>query len=221
VLVDWIQEVNIMMTMPERAGSDSLERARAARGFHDTHLARTLELIDACGLRPHDPIIDVGSAAEPVVRALAASGYSDITVLNPSLGAHMALQEHPGGASEKMTLLHQEFTHFRPQRRYALWIDRGLFHYLTYPEDRQEYIEVLQQALRPEGHLVIAAFGPDAPEEYEGVRVMRYSARSLLAALGKQFELDAGSLAVHELASGGTRQFLHARFHRHAPCWPR
>jgi len=40
---------------------------------------------------------------------------------------------------------------FEVRRGYALWNDRRFFHRLTHPGDRQRYVEIVHDALRPEG----------------------------------------------------------------------
>jgi len=192
----------------------------SATGPGESEIMKSLELIRACGLRAEDPIIDVGGAAEALVSALLSAGFNDLTVVDPSLEGLERLRERLDHADE-LTLIHQEVTHFRPHRRYALWHDRGLFHFLTHPDDRQEYIEVLQQALRPEGQLVLVTAGPEGPPGLGGVPVVRYTPQSLLAALGGQFELAEHSLGVHLTPTGESHQLLHARLRRHAPRWPR
>jgi SAM-dependent methyltransferase len=182
---------------------------------------KSLELIRACRLGPDDPIIAVGDLDAHLVTQLFAAGFEDLTVLHPSVEALERLREVLGHLGSEITLLEADPLRFQPHRRYALWHDRGLFHRLTHAEDRQRYVEVVQQALRPEGHLVICAVGPDGPEQYEGAPVARYSASRLAAELGRQFELTEHGLAIHPALGGENHQLLHCRFRRHAPRWPR
>ncbi len=187
---------------------------------HQSIAAESSHLIEACGLHPDDPIIDVGDARSSPALAWLAAGYKDITVLDDSLDALEALRQRLGGETRRVILLQARVLEFRPQRRYALWHDRGIFHQLVHPDDRQIYVEVVQQALRPEGNLVITASGPEGPEEDAGIPVVRYSARTLPPELGSQFELAEHSLGLHRLTTGEGHQVLSCRFRRHAPRWP-
>ena len=182
--------------------------------------ADSAPLVRACGLQPDDPIIDLGGASHSPAAAWIAAGYRDISVLDEDTEALEALRRRLGDAAQWVSLLRVHVLEFRPQRRYALWHDRGVFHRLVHPDDRQLYVEIAQQALRPEGNLVITTFGPDGPERYAGGAIVRYSARTLPAELGSQFELAEHSLGVHRLSSGEGHQLLHCRFRRHAPRWP-
>lgn len=204
------------MSESDRVHTEWLDGGNGFQGFapDSRHLVR------ACGLRPDDPIIDVGGARSSPALAWLATGHRDITVLDDSLEALEALRERLGRESGRVTLVEVRVLEFRPQRRYALWHDRGVFHRLVHPDDRQLYVEVVQQALRPEGSLVMTTFGPEGPEEYGGAPVVRYSARTLQPELGSQFELAEHSLSMHRLAAGEGHQVLCCRFRRHAPRWP-
>jgi 2-polyprenyl-3-methyl-5-hydroxy-6-metoxy-1,4-benzoquinol methylase len=188
--------------------------ARTA-SWHDTQAAKSFELIRACGLRADEPLIDVSGGSPQLIRSLLEAGFRDVTVLNASYDVLEALREHDGGS--RVTLIARDVIGFHPRRRYALWHDRGVFHLLIHPEERRSYVETAQEALRPEGHLVIATFGPEGPSEYQGLPVRPYAAATLAQELGGQFELAEQSLELHRSAGGELHQYLHCRFRRHAP----
>lgn len=181
---------------------------------------KSFELIRACGLGLHDPIITVGDVDAHLVAALLGIGHRDLTVVHPSMEALEGLRQALGDLEGEVILIEADPLWFQPHRRYALWQDRGFFHSLTHPDDRQRYVEVVQYALRPEGHLVISACGPEGPAEDRGVPVERYTAARLAAELGRQFELAEEGLELHPLPHGGYHQLLHCHFRRHAPHWP-
>jgi hypothetical protein len=201
------------MTEPSRTPAEPIEEGKASSAPDSSYLVR------ACGLRADDPIIDAGGAQSSPVAAWLAAGYRDISILDESLEALEALRERLGEEARHIILVHAPVLEFRPHRRYALWHDRGVFHRLVHPDDRQLYVEIVQQALRPEGSLVITTFGPEAPAEYGGAPIVRYTARTLQPELGAQFELAEHSLGVSRLPSGEGQQVLYCRFRRHAPRW--
>ena len=57
---------------------------------------------------------------------------------------------------------------WKPERRYALWHDRAVFHFLTDPAEKVRYMQVMRQALGPDGALVMATFAADGPERCSG-----------------------------------------------------
>jgi hypothetical protein len=195
----------------------AVERAQvAAAQWQDTQALKSLELIRACGLRADDPLIDVSGGSPVLICSLLDSGFQDLTVLNASDELLEALRDYPG-AGAHVIVMARTVIGFHPVRRYALWHDRGVFHLLGHAEERQQYVESAQEALRPEGHLVIATAGPEGPEMCGGLPVRRYAATTLAEELGGQFELAEHSLALHQAGSGELHQYLHCCFRRHAP----
>jgi len=182
--------------------------------------AKFSELVRACQIAPNDPIIAVGDLDAHFVAALVRAGHRDLTVLHPSKEALGGLREALGDLEAEVVLTEADPLQFEPHRRYALWNDRRFFHRLTHPDDRQRYVEIVHEALRPEGHLIISTFGPAGPAEDSGVLVERYSAARLAAELGRQFELVDEGLELHPAVHGAQHQLLHSRFRRRTPHWP-
>jgi hypothetical protein len=69
----------------------------------------------------------------------------------------------------------------------------------------------MRRSLAPDGQLIIATFGPEAPPSCSGLPVHRYEA-SELAALLPEFELAASRYEVHLTPRGKEQQFLYGRF---------
>ncbi|MFC1535365.1 hypothetical protein ACFL7M_18610 [Thermodesulfobacteriota bacterium] len=95
---------------------------------------------------------------------------------------------------------------------YDLWHDRAVFHFLTDPEQRQQYRNNLLKALRPGGHLVIGTFAPEAPPRCSGLPVERYSADKLESTLGEEFELKRHDKELHVTPSRVEQMYLYCHF---------
>ena len=185
--------------------------------WYEARPEKSLELIRATQIQPADPLIDVGGGASFLVDELINAGYLDLTVLDISAEVLQKLRARlgaPGRAA--VAFLRQDVTAFQPDRRYALWHDRAVFHFLVQREDRERYVDVLRRALLPNGHLVIATFGPSGPERCSGLATMRYDANALATELGDDFRLVDSSLAVHRTPSGVEQSLLYCRFVRQA-----
>lgn len=101
-------------------------------------------------------------------------------------------------------------------RRYDLWHDRAVFHFMVRPADREGYLRVLRRTLSPGGHVVLATFGPDGPTSCSGLPVNRYSPAELLRHLGSEFEPISSRLHEHQTPAGAAQQFLYLMAHRRA-----
>lgn len=182
--------------------------------WYEPRPERSLALIHATGIARSDPVIDVGGGASSLVDELMQAGYDDVTVLDISGTVLDSLRRRLGERASAAVFLQQDITQFRPIRRYSLWHDRAVFHFLVAAEDRRRYLEAVRAGLRPQGHLILATFGPAGPERCSGLPVMRYDARSLAAELGGGFQPVDSFLAVHRTPWNAEQQFLYSRFRR-------
>jgi hypothetical protein len=174
--------------------------------WFQTEPAVSLELISATGISEDAAIIDVGGGASVLVDHLVSQGFNDVSVLDVS-GVALAAAEARLGSKASVTWLRQDLLAFKPSRRYSLWHDRAVFHFLVGESDRDAYREVLLSALAPGGYAVIGTFAEDGPEQCSGLPVARYSANSLSERLGDRFLVTETRREAHRTPSGITQQF--------------
>lgn len=186
-------------------------RALNEVSWYEAEPTKSLELIRASGVGRDASIIDVGGGASLLVDRLLSDGYRDLTVLDISSEVLHKVRDRLGRSAESVALMQADVTEFRPTRRYTLWHDRAVFHFLVDPGDRARYVTVLKQAVQVGGHVIIATFGPEGPERCSGLPVQRYSAESLAKALGTDFMLVESFLDVHRTPSAASQQFLFCR----------
>jgi SAM-dependent methyltransferase len=170
---------------------------------------RSLALIRDTGVPPDAPLLDVGAGASTLVDQLLAAGYTDLTVLDISGSALATAQARLGAAAARVRWVEADITRFRPERRYALWHDRAVFHFLVEPDRRQRYLDTLGAALAPGGHLILATFGPQGPTRCSGLPVQRYSAAELDALLTPRYRLVRSEIEDHFTPAGQPQQFLY------------
>ena len=106
-----------------------------------------------------------------------------------------------------MRCVRADVLEWEPDRRYELWHDRAVFHFLIERHDRDRYRTTLTDALAPGGHVIVATFADDGPQMCSGLPVRRYSAEDLLAALGADFELVETRREVHVTPGGASQPF--------------
>ncbi len=176
--------------------------------------ATSLRLIEAAGVRRDDAIIDIGGGASTVVDHLLERGFEDLTVLDIAAHALDQARARLGSLSSRVDWKQADVTAFEPHRSYDLWHDRAVLHFLTAEDDRRRYVDVLQRALAPGGHLVLATFGPEGPEKCSGLAVRRYSVDMMAELLGPGFELQLDELDTHETPWGAPQQFLFSLWQR-------
>jgi len=212
-----------MMPDTKRAHWEAVYQQRPldAVSWYQSYPTRSIALIRASGIDTQEAIIDVGGGASFLVDALLQDGFRDLTVLDISSTVLERVRERLGPLATHVSLIQADVTTFAPSRRFALWHDRAVFHFLTAPEDRARYLRVLDSALTPNGHLILAAFGPDGPERCSGLPVTRYGVASLSDTLGSGWSLQESSLEEHRTPTGVAQQFIYALFRRRATEVPR
>lgn len=72
----------------------------------------------------------------------------------------------------------------------------------------------MMEALKPEGHAIIATFAIDGPEKCSGLAIMRYDETSLAQVLGPAFELVETRKHSHLTPWGSEQRFQFSLFRR-------
>lgn len=172
---------------------------------------RSIGWIAQAGADKDDAVIDVGGGLSSLAEALAARGFSDVTVLDISEAAVRAHTEKP---ATKIQGVVADITAWRPTRTYKVWHDRAVLHFLQSEPERGAYRDVLLQALAPGGAVIIATFAPDGPERCSGLPVRRYGLSDLADFLGPEFVVEASELFDHTTPGGAIQRFQAGRFRR-------
>ena len=167
----------------------------------------SLELFESLGAQPDQPVVDVGGGASVLVDALLDRGFSDLSVLDISASALERSRSRLGPRADLVRWHRADVLDWRPGRRYALWHDRAVFHFLAQSAERSRYVSTMQSALLPGAHVVIGTFAPDGPEKCSGLTVRRYDAAGLSAELGDRFELLEQRREEHHTPAGAVQVF--------------
>jgi hypothetical protein len=101
-----------------------------------------------------------------------------------------------------VTLMKEDVLTWRPLRRFGLWHDRAVFHFLTEDRDKARYLATLSEALTPGGNIVMASFAEDGPDHCSGLPVARYNGSQLMEMLGENFTSMATRREVHTTPAG-------------------
>ena len=140
--------------------------------------AMSLALIDHLDVPKTAPIIDVGGGASFLAAELLARGYTDVSVLDVSSTALELARERLGHAAP-VRWLREDILCWQPERPYALWHDRAVFHFLTDTAEQARYLDAMRQAIGEGGALIIATFAADGPDHCSGLPVACYDATDL------------------------------------------
>jgi trans-aconitate methyltransferase len=174
----------------------------------------SLRMFDAAGVRADASVIDVGGGASPLAGALLERGFGDVTVLDVSAAGMAYARRHLGARAGQVSWLVADVRTWEPRRRYAVWHDRAVFHFLISAQDRAQYLGVLEHATEPDAVAVFGCFAPDGPAYCSGLPVARYGAQDLAGELGSRWALIAQSREEHPTPAGATQPFTWAALRR-------
>ena len=153
--------------------------------------------------------VDIGAGDSRLADELLDAGYQHITVLDLSETALDRARSRLESAAQDVNWICADVTRWTPPRRWDVWHDRAVFHFLIDEEDQQAYKTAALQAMPVSGKLIVATFAPDGPEQCAGLPVQRYDADELAAVFAPEFRLvEHQHLRANPASVGDTRPYI-------------
>lgn len=174
-----------------------------AVSWYEERPSTSLDLLAAVGVTPHDSVIDIGGGASTLVDHLLHAGHADLTVLDLSAVALGTARDRLDDPRE-VTWIEADLLTWQPDRRWDVWHDRAVLHFLVDDHDRVAYVNQLRRALVPGGAFVIGTFAEDGPTQCSALPVRRYRPQDLTELLGDVDVLEERRDLHH--TPGGTDQ---------------
>jgi SAM-dependent methyltransferase len=152
------------------------------------------------------------------VDVLLEEGFGPLTVLDLSGAALAVSRQRLGARGDDVAWIEADITTWEPDRPYAIWHDRAVFHFLTEAEDRAGYARALSGALRAGGIAIVATFADDGPEKCSGLPVVRYAPEALAQELDRllpsRFEVLDARRHMHVTPKGNRQSFQYSVFRK-------
>jgi SAM-dependent methyltransferase len=184
------------------------------RSWYEHEPTISLRLIEATKPGASAAIIDIGAGTSMLVDRLLDNGFTDVTVLDISAHALDEVRRRLGARVSDATFITGDVLSWQPVRRYDVWHDRAVFHFLTEPSQRARYISLAEAGVRPGGTLIVATFAEDGPSQCSGLDITRYSADDLSATFASGFRPVSSEREAHHTPAGGVQPFTWAMLRR-------
>jgi hypothetical protein len=198
------------MTHPGRAAHwDTVYDAKSEDGvsWYQSKPTVTLDLLSAAGIDRHAAVIDLGGGASVVVDHLLTGGFTDISVLDVSRVALDRTRARLGADADQVHWLHRDVFDWVPERRYDLWHDRAVFHFLVDEDERRAYLRTLRAGLARGGRAIVATFDAGGPTHCSGLPVVRYNAEDLATVFAPHLDLVTSRREEHTTPAGLIQPF--------------
>src|SRR5262249_40854746 len=119
-----------------------------------------------------------------------------------------------GHRASRVDWIVADITEIESLGTFDVWHDRAVFHFLTDASDRRKYVELARRTVPVGGHLIIATFADDGPEQCSDLDVCRYNAETLGAELSEGFSLVREARETHTTPWGSSQAFFYGVFRR-------
>jgi len=116
------------------------DKSREDVSWFQTDPRVSLALIEASGIGSDAAIVDVGGGASVLGPRLTAAGFHEVTVLDIAQSALAVVRDELGFTGNMVAA---DIRQWQPHRRYRVWHDRAVFHFLVAEADRDAYRRTL------------------------------------------------------------------------------
>jgi SAM-dependent methyltransferase len=152
-------------------------------------------------------ILDVGSGLTRLLPALRAEGHTDLTALDISAEAIARARLRSPDIADCVAWIVADVADWTPERRFALWHDRAVLHFLTDEPARAGYRRALEAGTAPGSLAILSTFAPDGPTRCSGLPVRRHGRAEFEAFLGPGWRTAESSGATHRTPGGAKQRF--------------
>ena len=149
----------------------------------------SLSLIEGSNIKKDIEIIDIGCGKSYLIDNLLKNKFFDVSILDISNNALKEVKKRTSKYTNKGNLYNSNILDFNSDKRFDIWHDRAVFHFLTTEKEVRNYIRISENHIRKGGALIIGTFSENGPLKCSGLEISRYSVEDLKLLFSESFEL--------------------------------
>jgi len=172
----------------------------------------SLSLIEGSSIKKNVEIIDIGCGKSYLIDNLLKNQFSDVSILDISNNALKEVQKRISKYTNKGNLFNSNVLDFNTDKRFDIWHDRAVFHFLTTEKEVSNYIKIAENHIREGGTLIIGTFSENGPLKCSGLEISRYSVEDLKLLFTKSFDLVEHLNTDHTTPFDTIQNFNFCRF---------
>ncbi len=177
--------------------------------WYSEHIFSSIDLILKTDLDKDAAILDVGGGASTLADDLLNDGYQDITVLDISGSALVIAKDRLKENGSKIHWIEDDIlvSNFGG-KKYDLWHDRAVFHFLTSEQERNVYKDKVNQHLKLNGFLIMSVFADDGPLKCSMLEIKRHSEMDIKKFFGEKYRPLFEERTIHRTPSHVEQKFV-------------
>ncbi|HKJ06187.1 MAG TPA: methyltransferase domain-containing protein [Flavobacteriaceae bacterium] len=185
-------------------------------GWYEENPTPSLELIEMCNLDKNAQLFNAGAGATTLINKLIKKGYKNIIVNDIAANALADLKESiPDKNKSTINFIVDDLTNptqLSKLKNIDLWHDRAVLHFFVEENQRQTYFNLVKQAVKVNGYVILAQFNLDGAKKCCGLDVYNYNKEMLQNYLGTNFKLLKAFDYTYTQPSGNTREYVYTLF---------
>ena len=174
--------------------------------WHQNSPKKSLDLICTYS-DTNNSIIDAGCGASFIVDNLLELGYKDITLLDTSKTSLEVVKNRVNNLHIKYVC--GDILAFSTQKKFDIWHDRAVFHFLVSKKERQKYFEVLSNSLKENATAIISTFRVDGEIQCAGLDIVAYNYKKMLKELPKNLQLIESEEYTHVTPKQSEQKYIY------------
>ena len=169
----------------------------------------SIEFFNEFKLSKTSPIIDIGGGESKFVDFLLAEGYQNISVLDISENALKRAKDRLGEKSKNIEWIVCDINDFNPKKKYSLWHDRAVFHFLTSNVEINRYVENVKQNSE---NFIVGTFSTSGPKKCSGLEISQYDKNLLSKLFEESMTINKVEYINHITPFETTQNFIFCSF---------
>ena len=152
-------------------------------------------------------IIDVGCGTSNLVDTLLEDGYENITLLDTSKTSLDIVKNRLN--SKDVNYICDDILNLQTNKKFDIWHDRAVFHFLLTQKERQKYFEVLSNSLSTGSVAIISTFNTDGPVQCAGLNTIQYNHAKMLKELPSCLKLIKSEEFIHITPKDSEQKYIY------------
>ena len=152
-------------------------------------------------------IIDIGCGTSYLADNLLHEGYKNISLLDTAETSLNIVKSRIN--NNEVQFICSDILNFETNKKYDVWHDRAVFHFLLSKKERVEYFKILDNLLEYNGIAIISTFEVDGPIGCAGLDIVQYNDQKILDELPSRLTIIKSESYIHITPKESEQKYIY------------